>query len=65
LAEVKDGQVHFQGNILSVDGKQKAIIEKTIATHTATGAGNLFAKELLANGGQAIADSIQKTGATH
>lgn len=65
LAEVKDGQVHFQGNILSVDGKQKAVIEKTISKAAAAGAGNAFAKELLANGGQIIADSIQKTGTTH
>lgn len=65
LAEVKNGQIHFQGNILSVDGEQKAVIEKTIARNVATDAGNLFAKELLANGGQSIADSIQKTGATH
>jgi hydroxymethylbilane synthase len=65
LAEIKNGQIHFQGNILSVDGAQKAIIEKTITRDAASGAGNLFAKELLANGGQSIADSIQKTGATH
>lgn len=65
LAEIKNGQVHFQGNILSVDGKQKAAIEKTITREAATGAGSLFAKELLAGGGQAIADSIQKTGTTH
>ena len=65
LAEIKNGQVHFQGNILSVDGKQKAAIEKTITREAATGAGTLFAKELLASGGQAIADSIQKTGITH
>lgn len=64
LAEIKNGQVHFQGNILSVDGQQKASIEKTIARDTASEAGSLFAKELLANGGQAIADSIQKTGTT-
>ena len=64
LAEVKNGQVHFQGNILSVDGKQKAAIEKTIPRDSATGAGALLAKELLANGGQGIADTIQKTGAT-
>lgn len=65
LAEIKNGQIHFQGNILSVDGSQKAMIEKTITRDAATGAGNLFAKELLANGGQSIADNIQKTGATH
>ncbi|AXY77127.1 hydroxymethylbilane synthase [Paraflavitalea soli] len=65
LAEVKNGQIRFQGNILSIDGVQKAVIEKTITRDAATGAGNLFAKELLANGGQPIADNIQKTGATH
>jgi hydroxymethylbilane synthase len=65
LAEVKNGQVSFQGNILSVDGKQKAAIEKTIAFDAATGAGALLAKELLANGGQAIADGIQKKEVTN
>lgn len=61
LAEVKNGQIHFQGNILTTDGRQKAAIDKTITRETATNAGTAFAKELLANGGQAIADSIQKT----
>jgi hydroxymethylbilane synthase len=65
LAEIKNGQIHFQGNILSVDGAQKAMIEKTITRDAASSAGNLFAKELLANGGQSIADTIQKTGTTH
>lgn len=65
LAEIKNGQLHFQGNILSVDGVHKAIIEKTITQEAAAGAGILFAKELLANGGQSIANSIHKTGTTH
>lgn len=65
LAEIKNGQVYFQGNILSVDGKQKAAIEKTIPRDKAGEAGNLLAKELLADGGQVIADSIQKAGSTH
>jgi hydroxymethylbilane synthase len=65
LAEIKNGQVYFQGNILSIDGQQKVSIEKTIARDAATGAGQSFAKELLANGGQVIADGIQKSGTTH
>jgi hydroxymethylbilane synthase len=65
LAAIKNGQIDFQGNILSVDGKQKAAIEKTISLDAVTGAGALLAKELLANGGQVIADGIQKKEVTN
>lgn len=61
LAEVKNGQVYFQGNILSVDGQQKASIEKTIDLPEAPEAGIQLAAEILANGGQAIADSIRQS----
>lgn len=60
LAEVKEGAIHFRGNILSTDGTDKVEIDKKIAAGAAEGAGALFAKELLAAGGQAIADSIQQ-----
>lgn len=60
LAEVQHGQLYFQGNILSIDGQQIASIDRTIARDAASGAGTALAKELLAHGGQAIADSIQK-----
>jgi hydroxymethylbilane synthase len=59
LATVRDGQVHFEGNILSLDGKEIASIEKTVHIHNSIGLGTSAAKELLQNGGQAIADSIQ------
>jgi hydroxymethylbilane synthase len=64
LAEVKSEQIHFQGNILSVDGRQKVSIEKTIEKNMATNAGQALALELLANGGQAIAEQIQKKSTT-
>jgi hydroxymethylbilane synthase len=64
LAEVKNGQVFFQGNILSVDGRQKVSVEKILPLNTTDGVGNILAKELLANGGQAIADEIQKKSTT-
>jgi hydroxymethylbilane synthase len=59
LATVHGGQVHFEGNILSLDGKEIAAIEKTISIHDSAGLGTTAAKELLQNGGQAIADRIQ------
>ena len=59
LATIIDGQVHFEGNILSLDGKEKASIEKTIAINNSNNLGVIAAKELLQNGGQSIADNIQ------
>jgi hydroxymethylbilane synthase len=64
LAEVENGQVHFQGNILSIDGRQKVSIEKTIEKNIAANTGHTLAQELLANGGQAIAEQIQKKNTT-
>lgn len=64
LAEVKNGQVRFAGNILSVDGREKASVEKVIEKNAAANAGHLLAQELLANGGKAIADQIQKKSTT-
>src|SRR5688572_2219607 len=59
LATVVNDQVHFEGNILSLDGKEKASIEKTIAINNSNNLGVIAAKELLENGGQAIADKIR------
>jgi len=64
LAEVQDGSVHFKGNIVSPDGKQKAAIEKTIALADAGNLGMLAAKEILLTGGQPIVDNIRKKGLT-
>lgn len=59
LAEVIDDIIFFKGNILSTDGKEKTAIEKILPVEKANEAGKNFAHELLANGGQKIADSIQ------
>jgi hydroxymethylbilane synthase len=59
LASIVNGEVHFEGNILSLDGKEKASIEKTIAINNSNNLGVIAAKELLENGGQVIADKIQ------
>jgi hydroxymethylbilane synthase len=58
LAQVVDGQVVFEGNILSVDGKQKREVKKQVSPDTKN-IGTLAAQELLQNGGQEILDSIR------
>lgn len=59
LATIQKDQVHFEGNILSLDGREKATVTKTIAIDNSAQLGVTAAHELLQNGGQAIADSIR------
>lgn len=64
LAEVKNKYVYFRGNIVSTDGMQKQDISITVAIEDAAELGANAAKQLLQNGGQAIAESIRKRGLT-
>jgi hydroxymethylbilane synthase len=59
LAEVKDDQVFFKGNILSVDGQQKAEIERRAECDTCGYLGKEAADELLMKGGKSIAEDIK------
>jgi hydroxymethylbilane synthase len=59
LARVENGQVVFEGNILSKDGKQKKTIAKTVPVSRAGDLGQDAAKELLQDGGQIILDGIR------
>jgi hydroxymethylbilane synthase len=59
LAEVKDGLVHFRGNILSPDGKEKAEIDITVSVTEAVDMGVKAVNQLLTKGGQAIANKIR------
>lgn len=56
LAEIKNDNVIFKGNFLSVDGKEKAVVEKNVPLAAAADLGRKAAEYLLANGGQKIAD---------
>lgn len=62
LAEIKKNQVHFRGNILSLDGKQKKEVELKVSYDEAETLGQIAALQLLKTGGQAIADSIRNAG---
>ena len=59
LATVKNNELIFKGNILSVDGKEKVTVEKKVAIHESTDLGKIAAAYLLQNGGQKIADGIR------
>ncbi len=59
LAEIVSNELHFKGNILSPDGKEKVEIEKITSLDNAALTGVEAAQELLINGGQQIADNIQ------
>lgn len=59
LAEIDNGDVHFKGNILSPDGKDKQEIQKVVPVANANGLGRIAAKELLDAGGRSILDAMR------
>lgn len=59
LAVVKDNNIYFKGNILSLDGSKKAEVDKITTISDAINLGKLAAEELLANGGKEIAEEIR------
>ncbi len=59
LAEIEGGDVYFSGQLMSPDGRQQVTIEKILPVEIAAGVGKTAAEELLARGGQEIADSIR------
>ena len=59
LALADRNDIYFRGSILSIDGKQKAEIEKHVKKEGLDGFGKKMAIELLKNGGQEIADTIR------
>jgi hydroxymethylbilane synthase len=59
LAEMSGDKIIFKGNILSLDGKDKAEVNKTISINDANDLGKTAAQELLNNGGKEIAESIR------
>src|SRR5690606_31866226 len=62
LAEVKDGKIQFRGVLLSLDGKQKIEIEKTVDTSKLKSLGRTLTLEILAKGGAEIMEESRKAG---
>jgi hydroxymethylbilane synthase len=59
LAIQKEQNIHFRGNILSLDGKEKVEVEYTVPKLQSFNLGKLAAQELLANGGDTIIAKIR------
>ena len=59
FAEMKEDEIHFIGNILSLDGTKKAEYETTVPVWEASDLGEFAAEEILNKGGQAITDEIR------
>jgi hydroxymethylbilane synthase len=60
IAEKHGDIIHFKGNILSLDGKQKAEIEMEFPIDALENAGARAARQLLSNGGDQIAQQLKK-----
>ncbi len=58
LAKIENENLIFKGNIFATDGSDKAEVEKKVNISEAKNLGIIAAQEILANGGQAIADTI-------
>jgi len=59
LAEIKNGELIFKGNILSLDGKEKLEVEKKLVVDEAPEIGKTAAAELLVKGGNEILNAIR------
>jgi len=59
LATVNKNNIHFKGNILSLDGVRKVEIEMEFELDNYENAGKLAAMKLLANGGDKIAQELK------
>ena len=61
LAKINKAEIHFIGNLFSIDGKVKLEIEKTISLDNWTDFGKKCATEILENGGTALMKTIKDT----
>lgn len=59
LAVVNDNRIEFKGNVLSIDGKEKIVTEKTIDINEASDIGLIAGEEILSNGGRKIIKQIR------
>jgi hydroxymethylbilane synthase len=61
LAKINNNEIHFVGNLFSIDGKEKLEIERTISSDNWTDFGKDCANEILEKGGAALMKSIKES----
>ncbi len=60
LATIIENQIRFEGALLSLDGQEKLHIEKQVSIDSYHTFGEICAKEILANGGASLMQSIKR-----
>lgn len=60
LATIEGSTLHFEGNLLSLDGKQKLVVKKSVPIDESNDLGRKCAEELLNNGGKELMEEIKK-----
>lgn len=60
IATIIDNEIRFEGVLFSVDGQEKLHIEKQIGIDSYHNFGEICAREILANGGTALMQSIKR-----
>lgn len=58
-AYIKDGQLHFEGNLCSLDGVTSMTVTRSVPATAAAGLGKAAAKEILEQGGDTIIEAIR------
>ena len=61
LAKINNNEIHFVGNLFSIDGKEKLEIERTISLDNWTDFGKNCADEILEKGGAKLMKTIKET----
>ena len=61
LAVILDDEIYFRGALLSIDGKQKLDIEKTVSINDTEGFGKACAEEILNAGGDLLMKEIKSS----
>ena len=64
-AKIKDGEISFTGNVLSVNGKQKTTVLLKSAVEKYNGLGIDAAEQILQNGGKQIIDELRNKEINH
>lgn len=60
LATINGDDIHFEGNLVSLDGKEKLTVKKVVSRKDAKTLGERCAQELLQNGGQELMQYIKE-----
>lgn len=61
LATIREGIIHFEGVLLSLDGEQRLAVKESCALSDWQHAGITWAEKLLASGGEALMKEIRST----